>query len=208
MAGKKEWYVLRAISGKEAKVKELLDAQIKNTSLGDYVSQVLIPTEKIYSTTKSGKKVVKERTLYSGYVFVEAELIGEVTHILRNTTNVIDFLGCGKGSEAKRPEPLRPGEVNRMLGIADELQETNEADLIDYKVGETVKVNYGAFTGMIGTVDEVNNEKKKLKVMVSIFGRKTPVELENSQVEREKYKRLRACMNPRYFNNIKIKNNG
>ena len=93
MAGKKEWYVLRAISGKEAKVKELLDAQIKNTSLGDYVSQVLIPTEKIYSTTKSGKKVVKERTLYSGYVFVEAELIGEVTHILRNTTNVIDFLG-------------------------------------------------------------------------------------------------------------------
>ena len=106
-------------------------------------------------------------------------MIGEVTHILRNTTNVIDFLGCGKGSEAKRPEPLRPGEVNRMLGIADELQETNEADLIDYKVGETVKVNYGAFTGMIGTVDEVN------KVMVSIFGRKTPVELENSQVERE-----------------------
>ena len=98
---------------------------------------------------------------------------------------MIDFLGCGKGSEAKRPEPLRPGEVNRMLGIADELQETNEADLIDYKVGETVKVNYGAFTGMIGTVDEVNNEKKKLKVMVSIFGRKTPVELENSQVERE-----------------------
>lgn len=111
MAGKKEWYVLRAISGKEAKVKELLDAQIKNTSLGDYVSQVLIPTEKIYSTTKSGKKVVKERTLYSGYVFVEAELIGEVTHILRNTTNVIDFLGCGKGSEAKRPEPLRPGRL-------------------------------------------------------------------------------------------------
>ena len=98
MAGKKEWYVLRAISGKEAKVKELLDAQIKNTSLGDYVSQVLIPTEKIYSTTKSGKKVVKERTLYSGYVFVEAELIGEVTHILRNTTNVIDFLGCGQVS--------------------------------------------------------------------------------------------------------------
>ena len=87
--------------------------------------------------------------------------------------------------QTKRPEPLRPGEVNRMLGIADELQETNEADLIDYKVGETVKVNYGAFTGMIGTVDEVNNEKKKLKVMVSIFGRKTPVELENSQVERE-----------------------
>ena len=183
--GKKEWYVLRAISGKEAKVKELLDAQIKNTSLGDYVSQVLIPTEKIYSTTKSGKKVMKERTLYSGYVFVEAELIGDVPHILRNTTNVIDFLGGGRGSEANRPEPLRPWEVKRMLGIADELQELAESDLVEFVVGETVKVNYGPFTGMNGTIEEVNKDKKKLKVMVSIFGRKTPVELENSQVERE-----------------------
>lgn len=181
--GKKEWYVLRAISGKEAKVKELLDAQIKNTSLGDYVSQVLIPTEKIYSTTKAGKKVMKERTLYSGYVFVEADLQGEAIHILRNTTNVIDFLGSrGDGS---KPEPLRPTEVMRMLGMADEIQESAEAGVVDYKIGETVKVNYGPFSGMNGTIEEVNNEKKKLKVMVSIFGRKTPVELENSQVERE-----------------------
>lgn len=184
--GKKEWYVLRAISGKEAKVKELLDAQIKkDPSFAEYVSQVLIPTEKIYSTTKSGKKVVKERTLYSGYVFVEAELHGDIIHTLRNTTNVIDFLGGGKGSEAKRPEPLRPGEVKRMLGTADELQEVAESDLIDYKVGETVRVNYGPFSGMLGTIEEVNAERKKLKVMVSIFGRKTPVELEHSQVERE-----------------------
>ena len=181
--GKKEWYVLRAISGKEAKVKELLDAQIKNTSLGDYVSQVLIPTEKIYTTTKSGKKVVKERNLYSGYVFVEADLQGEVIQILRNTTNVIDFLR-GRGADAK-PEALRPSEVMRMLGTADELQEAAESGVTDYMVGETVKVNYGPFTGMNGTIEEVNNEKKKLKVMVSIFGRKTPVELENSQVERE-----------------------
>lgn len=182
--GKKEWYVLRAISGKEAKVKELLDAEIKNTSLGDYVSQVLIPTEKIYSTTKAGKKVVKERTLYSGYVFVEADLQGEVVHILRNTTNVIDFLG-GKGPGSK-PEPLRPAEVKRMLGTADEMQEAGDGGpVVDYMVGETVKVNYGPFSGMNGTIEEVNNEKRKLKVMVSIFGRKTPVELENSQVERE-----------------------
>ena len=99
---KKEWYVLRAISGKEAKVKEVLDAAIKNTDLGKYVSQVLIPTEKIY-TTRNGKKVLKERTLYSGYVFIEANLQGEVIHELRNTTNVIDFLrGRTKGS---MPEP-------------------------------------------------------------------------------------------------------
>ena len=180
--GKKEWYVLRAISGKEAKVKELLDAQINKTSLGEYVSQVLIPTEKIYSTTKTGKKVMKERTLYSGYVFVEADLTGEVVHTLRNTTNVIDFLGGGPGT---KPEPLRPAEVKRMLGVADEIQEAADSNVVEYFVGETVKVNYGPFSGMNGTIEEVNNEKKKLKVMVSIFGRKTPVELENSQVERE-----------------------
>ena len=183
--GKKEWYVLRAISGKEAKVKELLDAQIKNTSLGDYVSQVLIPTEKFYTTTKAGKKVLKERTLYSGYVFVEADLQGDVPHILRNTTNVIDFLGGGRGSEAKRPEPLRPGEVKRMLGIADELQEATDSGVVDYKVGETVKVNYGPFSGFSGIIEEVNTEKKKLKVMVKIFGRKTPLELGFMQVEKE-----------------------
>lgn len=180
--GKKEWYVLRAISGKEAKVKELLDAQINKTSLGDYVSQVLIPTEKIYSTTKTGKKVMKERTLYSGYVFVEADLTGEVVHTLSNTTNVIGFLGGGPGA---KPEPLRPSEVMRMLGVADEIQDAADSNVVEYFVGETVKVNYGPFSGMNGTIEEVNNEKKKLKVMVSIFGRKTPVELENSQVERE-----------------------
>ena len=89
---KKGWYVLRAISGKENKVKEVLDAEIKNTDLGNYVFQVLIPTEKVY-TVRNGKKVVKEKNLYSGYVFVEAILVGEVVHHLRNTTNVIDFLG-------------------------------------------------------------------------------------------------------------------
>ena len=181
--GNKEWYVLIAISGKEAKVKETLDAQIKNTSLGDYVSQVLVPTEKIYSTTKTGKKVMKERTLFPGYVFVEADLKGEVIHTLENTTNVIRFLR-GRGVGAK-PEPVRPSEVKRMLGAADEIQAEEDAGIVNYVVGETVKVNYGPFSGMIGTIDEVNNEKKKLKVKVSIFGRPTSVELENSQVERE-----------------------
>lgn len=176
------WYVLRAISGKEAKVKELLDGAIKNTDLGNHVFQVLIPTEKVL-TVKNGKKVVKERNLYSGYVFIEAELVGEVVHELTNTTNVIDFLK-GRGKDAK-PEPLRESEVMRMLGTADEINENLEEGFNDYIVGETVKVNYGPFTGFNGKVTDVFPDKKKLKVSVRIFGRETPLELENSQVERE-----------------------
>lgn len=176
------WYVLRAISGKEAKVKELLDGAIKNTDLGNHVFQVLIPTEKVL-TVKNGKKVVKERNLYSGYVFIEAELVGEVVHELTNTTNVIDFLK-GRGKDAK-PEPLRESEVMRMLGTADEINENLEEGVNDYIVGETVKVNYGPFTGFNGKVTDVFPDKKKLKVSVRIFGRETPLELENCQVERE-----------------------
>jgi transcriptional antiterminator NusG len=180
--GNKRWYVLRAISGKEAKVKEVLDAAIKNTELGRYVSQVLIPTEKVY-TTRNGKKVVKERTLYSGYVFVEAELVGEVEYELRNTTNVIDFLR-GR-AKASKPEPLQESEVMRMLGAADDLRQGVDDGLSDYTVGESVKVNYGPFSGFSGVIKEINNDKKKLKVEVKIFGRPTDLELDNSQVERE-----------------------
>lgn len=178
---KKAWYVLRAISGKEAKVKEVLDGAIRNTGLGDYVFQVLIPTEKVMSV-KNGKKVVKEKNLYSGYVFVECILTGEVLYELRNTTNVIDFLR-GRGKDAA-PESLRESEVRRMLGAADELLDS-ASDGNDYIVGEAVKVTSGPFTGFDGIIEEVNREKKKLKVMVKIFGRKTPLELENSQVVRE-----------------------
>jgi transcriptional antiterminator NusG len=178
--GKKEWYVLRAISGKEAKVKEVLDAAIKNTPLGDYVSQVLIPTEKVY-TTRNGKKVLKDRMVYSGYVFVEAELTGEVIYELRNTTNVIDFLrGRAKGS---MPESLRESEVMRMLGKIDDSTPVDEnAD--EYVIGEPVKITFGPFTGMVGEIKEINADKQKLKVEVKIFGRPTDVELEISQVEK------------------------
>ena len=149
-APKRAWYVLRAISGKEAKVKELLDGAIKNTDLGNHVFQVLIPTEKVLAV-KNGKKTIKERNLYSGYVFVEAELIGEVVHELTNTTNVIDFLK-GRGKDAK-PEPLRESEVMRMLGTADEINEKLDEDIVnDYMVGETVKVNAGAFSGFNGKI--------------------------------------------------------
>lgn len=179
---KKGWYVLRAISGKEAKVKEMLEAAIKNTHLGDYVFQVLIPTEKVYST-RNGKKVIKERNLYSGYVFIEAILTGEVIYELRNMTNVIDFLrGRAKNSD---PETLREVEVMRMLGAADDLREPVDEALDEFVVGEPVKVTFGPFSGFSGRIKEVNNEKKKLKVEVKIFDRPTELELETGQVERE-----------------------
>lgn len=176
----KAWYVLRAISGKEAKVKELLDGAMRNTDLGNYLFQVLVPTEKVM-TVKNGKKVVKERNLYGGYVFVECILTGEVFYELRNTTNVIDFLK-GRGKDAK-PDPVSEADVRRMLCMADSLVE-NADDGNDYIVGENVKVISGPFTNFTGVIEEVNREKKKLKVMVRIFERKTALELENSQVER------------------------
>src|SRR5574344_411932 len=175
----KKWYVLRAVSGKESKVKEYLEAEIKNSSLSDYVSQVLIPTEKVYQM-RAGKKVLKESSYLPGYVLIEAALVGEVAHVLRNTPNVIGFLG---GTD--NPQSLRESEVNRILGKVDELQETGEDFNIPYYVGESVKVNHGPFSGFSAVIEEVNNEKKKLKVMVKIFGRKTPLELDFMQVEKE-----------------------
>ena len=175
----KKWYVLRAISGKENKVKEYLEADIKNSDLGDFVSQVLIPTERVYQI-RNGKKIVKEKCYLPGYVLVEAALVGEVAHHLRNTPNVLGFLG---GMD--NPTPLRQSEVNRILGTVDELQEATEDTTIPYEVGETVKVAEGPFSGFNGIIEEVNGEKKKLKVMVKIFGRKTPLELGFMQVEKE-----------------------
>ena len=175
----KKWYVLRAISGKETKVKEYLEAEVKNSGLSDYVSQVLIPTEKVYQV-RNGKKVVKERSYLPGYVLVEAALVGEVAHHLRNVPNVLGFLG---GQD--KPVPLRQSEVNRILGKVDELQESGEDSSVSFAIGESVKVNFGPFTGFTGVVEEVNNEKKKLKVMVKIFGRRTPLELGFMQVEKE-----------------------
>lgn len=177
----KKWYVLRAISGKENKVKEYIDAEINNSDLGLYVAQVLIPTEKVYQI-RNGKKITKEKSYLPGYVLVEADLVGEVPHRLKGIPNVIGFLGEGA---SKEPTPLRQSEVNRILGSVDELQETGEEINIPYYVGDAVKVIFGPFSGFSGMIEDVNNEKKKLKVMVKIFGRKTPLELGFTQVEKE-----------------------
>lgn len=174
----KKWYVLRAIGGKEKKVKEYIESEMASLNLTDYVSQVLIPTEKVYQV-RNGKKISKERIYLPGYVLVEAALVGEMTHILRNIPNVIGFLGDD------HPTPLRLSEVNRILGKVDELSATDEAINNPFFVGETVKVIDGPFNGFNGSIEEVNDEKRKLKVMVKIFGRKTPLELSFLQVEKE-----------------------
>ena len=178
---KRKWYVVRAVTGKERKVKEQLEAEIDRYGIRDYISQILIPTEKVYQVRK-GKKVSKERNYLPGYILVEADLSGEIPHIIKNITNVIGFLGEKKGSD---PVPLRESEVNRILGKVDELSESEEAINIPFTVGETVNVIDGPFNNFTGVIEEVNEEKRKLKVMVKIFGRKTPLELGYLQVDKE-----------------------
>ncbi len=180
-AVEKKWYVLRAIGGKEKKAKEYIESEIASLNLQEYVSQVLIPTEKVYQI-RNGKKISKERNYFPGYVLVEAALTGEVPHILRNIPNIIGFLGAEGNQE---PIPLRESEVNRILGKVDELTAGEEEITVPYFVGESVKVIDGPFNSFTGVIEEVNEEKKKLKVMVKIFGRKTPLELSFMQVEKE-----------------------
>lgn len=177
----KKWYVLRALGGKEKKVKEYIESQIANGELKGFVEQVLIPTEKVYQI-RNGKKISKERNFFPGYILIEAALVGEVVHMLRNVPNVIGFLGDTKGGD---PVPMRQSEINRILGRVDELAETGEELNIPFLVGETVKVIDGPFNGFNGTIEVINEEKKKLQVMVKIFGRRTPLELSFMQVEKE-----------------------
>lgn len=178
----KKWFVLRAIGGKEKKVKEYIESEVARLNLEEYIAQVLIPTEKVYQI-RNGKKISKERNFFPGYILIEAILVGEIPHILQNIPNVIGFLGQEKGSE--EPTPLRTSEVNRILGKVDEMAAGDEEINTPFYVGEAVKVIDGPFNSFTGIIEEVNDEKKKLKVMVKIFGRKTPLELSFMQVEKE-----------------------
>ncbi|MBQ9669944.1 MAG: transcription termination/antitermination factor NusG [Prevotella sp.] len=176
---KMNWYVLRAVSGKEAKVKEYIEAEMKhNTLLQNHVSQVLIPMEK-HASLRDGKRIIKEKVSLSGYVFVEAELVGDVAHTLRFMPNVLGFLGG-----LDNPSPVKQSEINRMLGNAEETELAMDTN-VPFVLDETVKVVDGPFSGFNGVVEEINAEKRKLKVMVKIFGRKTPLELSFMQVEKE-----------------------
>lgn len=177
----KKFYILRAVSGKEAKVKEDLDREIRLTELGRYVSQVFVPMEKVVSQ-RGGKKVVKERPSLPGYVIVEAVLVGDVAYRLRNIPNVIGFLGGSRGSD---PEPMKRSEVERLMNRADEVALSEGEYEIEFFVGDFVKVTDDAFAGCEAVVEEVMADKRRLKVMVKMFGRKIPLELSYAQVAKE-----------------------
>jgi transcriptional antiterminator NusG len=176
----KKWYVVRAIGGQENKVKSYIENEIARLGMTDYVDSVLVPTEKVIQI-RNGKKIHKERVYFPGYIMIEANLSGELPHIIKSITGVIGFLGEVKGGE---PVPMRKSEINRMLGKVDELSVQNDNVAIPYVVGETVKVIDGPFNGFDGTIEKINEEKRKLEVMVKIFGRKTPLELSYMQVDK------------------------
>jgi len=176
----KKWYVVRAIGGQENKVKSYIENEISRLGLSDYVDQVLVPKEKVIQI-RNGKKINKERVYFPGYIMIEANLSGEVPHVIKSVTGVIGFLGETKGGD---PVPLRKSEVNRMLGKVDELSIQSDNVAIPFIVGEIIKVIDGPFNGFNGTIEKINEEKRKLEVMVKIFGRKTPLELSYMQVEK------------------------
>nr|WP_233752737.1 transcription termination/antitermination protein NusG [Flavilitoribacter nigricans] len=176
-----KWYSLRVISGKERKIKERIDLEVKRSGWDSFITQVLVPTEKVYKI-RGGKKVISERNILPGYILIEAlpsKLSGEIVQSITNIPNVIHFLG------RNQPIPMRTAEANRMLGKVDESQDAGESLIEPFIVGETVKIIDGPFSEFVGDIQEVNEEKKKLKVIVKIFGRGTEVELNFMQVEKQ-----------------------
>jgi len=194
-----KWYVLRAVAGQEKKVKNYMENELARQGVADSVPQILIPTEKIYEIRK-GKKVIREKNLFPGYIMIEADLAGEVSHILTSTPGVIGFLQStneeieetkvegGKIKKVKvmvkKPMPLAQSEVNRMLGKVDEAAAVEEFENISFIKGETVRVMDGPFASFEGTVEDINEHSRKLHVMVKICGRSTPLELNYAQVEK------------------------
>ena len=176
-----KWYVVRAVSGQENKIKTYIENEISRLGMDNFVEKILVPQEKVVQI-RNGKKVTKDKTYFPGYIMIKANLAGEIPHIIKSVTNVIGFLGETKGGE---PIPMRQSEVNRMLGKIDELSLQDDTDIIiPFIHGENVKVIDGPFNGFDGTIEKINEEKRKLEVMVRIFGRKTPLELSYMQVEK------------------------
>jgi transcriptional antiterminator NusG len=172
---------LRVISGKERKIKERIELEIQRSGWSDFVTQIVVPSEKVYKI-RAGKKVILDRNILPGYILVEAfpsKLTGEIIQSIASTPNVIHFLG------RDNPVPMRESEANRMLGKADASQELSEELIEPFIKGESVKIIDGPFKDFVGDIQEVNEEKKKLTVIVKIFGRGTEVELNFMQVEKQ-----------------------
>ncbi len=179
-----KWYVVRAVSGQERKVKVFLETEISRQKLSDFVPQILIPSEKVYQM-RNGKKKLREKSFFPGYIIISADLNhGEVSHIITSAPGVIGFLSMAEGT-SKVPIPLRQTEINRILGKVDEGNTVEEKLEVSFILGETLKVIDGPFNGFTGSIEEIFEEKKKLNVMVKIFGRNTPVELNFTQVEKQ-----------------------
>ena len=180
MSEDKKWYSLRVVSGKEKSIKERIELEIQRNKWEEVVTQVLVPSEKVYKI-RNGKKVILERNILPGYILVEAvhgKFSGEMVQVITNVANVIHFLG------KTHPIPMSQTEANRMLGKVDDSQEVTASMIEPFIVGETIKIIEGPFNDFNGVIEEVNDEKKKLKVTVKIFGRSTPVELSYMQVEK------------------------
>ena len=169
----KKWYVVKVISGKEAKIQKLIENEIQRNHLEDYVGDILVPTEKVVQI-RNGKRIQKDKTLFPGYIYIEANLSGELPHVVKSIPGVMGFLSGVKGGD---PMPLSKKEVNRILGKIDELAMNDDNIVIPYKVGDSVTVTDGPFKSFEGTIEEVNKDRKKVTVMVKFFGRKTPLEL-------------------------------
>ena len=181
MSEDKKWYVLRVISGKEKKLRDIIEKEIKLSGWADIIPQVIVPTEKVYKL-KGGKKVIHEKNFFPGYLMMEADpkkFNGDIVLHIQNMTNVISFI------ERNKPIPLKKAEVNRILGKVDEQEEVGGTTSEPFLVGEDVKITDGPFNDFTGTIEEIMEDKKKLRVVVKIFGRKTPVELNFMQVEKQ-----------------------
>ncbi len=175
----KHWYVVRTYSGHEAKVKAYIESEVERTNMSDRISSVLIPAEKVIEV-KDGKKKAKVKNFFPGYVLVEMVVDKETTHLILEAPSVLGFV-----PDKNNPAPLQPGEVRRLIGKIEERADTEMVE-VPFHIGDPVKVTEGPFNNFTGFVQEINPEKLKIKVMVSIFGRKTPVELDFTQVELEK----------------------
>lgn len=181
MTKEMKWFSLRVISGKEKSIKERIELEVERSGWNDIVGQIIVPSEKVYKI-RNGKKVILERNILPGYILIEADevrLKGEVLRAISNLPNVMHFLGKND------PIPMSKNEANRMLGIADDSKDVGEALIDPFIIGESVKITDGPFNGFVGEIQEINDEKKKLKIVVKIFGRGTEVELNYMQVEKQ-----------------------